>query len=1102
MGLTLLDAGAVQAGAENELGGEGVPLEGVAELVRREVHARGMAPRAATLGRVRTLMAGALELDAEGVNAACERLVREGDLVLAPGGVLAATPLRVVVLTTGRARVFSSLPTGALEARLGVEATRDGVARWVPWVEGMTARVEAMGGVVVATERWTGLDRAPHADDVFLERLDERLTWEGLEKGALEGDGPIQWRALMVAKEGPRWGGKDGVVSGLWRARRATGGWDWAWTSGVGSPAAARFVTVTGDEASRAVFALARRSGSPVRAEVEVEGDEARMTLPVRLPRAEYRYLVLQAAALEPAPGAYPWGMPTASVEPVLALVLDRLGVVVAGDEPEPPEGDGTDDDPDDGEGGTSGDEAVGEASHPELDEPLPELSHMGPLFERLRLTTYRDLLPLEIDGLRNLSGVGRKKVRVLRELRSTALEIMGADGPESEEDVVPEPVDSPYDDLPPDQVLGRLSARERGVLERFEIATIGALRAWLPTARPGSVENFGRRSRDALRERLDALLESGSDDLVFGGPAPQTVHELAGAYLRHLSPEKQEVFQERFVDGKTLEQVGQPRGITRERVRQVVETELALDRPSWGPRAQELLDPLLRVLDEAGGIAPTRRCLAAIAEPPLWAIEVCAALAAVDDVRMEVDPSISTALAHSEFVTFRQDLRAELREWLDGHLELDGLLSIVKDAGLRWPEPDVREVAESWLGVRIDGNKAFLARRPTVATYVNVLHEAGCPLTAAEVAERVRDVDPDLEPSARNAVATFSRTEQVFSYSHGTWIHAACLPFAVEVISDAAQRCMPAIMAADGAAVSARLLLDGLRHEGAVPEGVTPYLLRDAILRTGKARGWRAGTDVAWKDGTISRKSVNAWISEVATDLDQPFAMNDLVGEVAAASGYEPGSIHFQAQTTRSLLGRGDGWFFAAARLFETPEALDEARDLLASRLEPIISSPEKLAKDCPELEPLVTAYGTEVLFAIIRGHSEVVTRIRGRMAWPASLGPHVWDVLHSLPTGLPDVFSAKDLTWSLRAAGGVTGEMIAHHLIAEGVEAGYVTRIGRGWYLNATHPFELQVDCLDLKPEIVRLALGSQDFVRESPARELLNELRVRHHSFRVPA
>ena len=97
--------------------------EALSDLVRAEVHARKHASRAATLSRVARLLAQAAPLDEERLDEICDALEREGDLLLAPGGILYATPTRVVALKKN-ARVFSSIPTRVLAAALGWTSPR------------------------------------------------------------------------------------------------------------------------------------------------------------------------------------------------------------------------------------------------------------------------------------------------------------------------------------------------------------------------------------------------------------------------------------------------------------------------------------------------------------------------------------------------------------------------------------------------------------------------------------------------------------------------------------------------------------------------------------------------------------------------------------------------------------------------------------------------------------------------------------------------------------------------------------------------------------------------------------------------------------------
>ena len=80
-------------------------MEALSEILRGEVHARQHASRAGTLARVARLLAPAFSVDEQRLNDVCDALEREGDIVLAPGGVLYATPTRVVTLKS-TARIF------------------------------------------------------------------------------------------------------------------------------------------------------------------------------------------------------------------------------------------------------------------------------------------------------------------------------------------------------------------------------------------------------------------------------------------------------------------------------------------------------------------------------------------------------------------------------------------------------------------------------------------------------------------------------------------------------------------------------------------------------------------------------------------------------------------------------------------------------------------------------------------------------------------------------------------------------------------------------------------------------------------------------------
>jgi hypothetical protein len=299
-------------------------IEALTDLVRAEVHARQHAPRAATLLRVVRLLAPAVLIEEERLDDICDALEREGDIVLAPGGILYSTPTRAVALKK-TARIFSSVPTRGLAATLGREVSAKGATRTVALVDGLTEAVANMGGAMITPETWAGLDRTPPADAAFLAKLEQRLEWQSLGAGSLEKDGALEWRTWQSTPEGTRW--RHSNEGRLWWARTRFGGHHRAWTAS-GSPSTSPFIELNADDADRARFALLREfAGVSV---LRVERSDLRVTIEVPgwLPRPEYRWLSLHATPAPDSKGAR-WEI-AANAEPqITKLMTERLGLVV-----------------------------------------------------------------------------------------------------------------------------------------------------------------------------------------------------------------------------------------------------------------------------------------------------------------------------------------------------------------------------------------------------------------------------------------------------------------------------------------------------------------------------------------------------------------------------------------------------------------------------------------------------------------------------------------------------------------------------------------------------------------------------------------------------
>jgi len=313
------------------LGAEPQDLAGIADLIRDEVSAHGTCQRAATLRRVARRVTPALALDESLVADVCDLLVREGDAVLGPGGVLFATPLRAVDLGGGCLRIASSFSTRRLTDWIVGTWQVVGTSRTcrVENEERARAAVVAAGGVVLTPGAWACLDRVPPADQAWLDQLDRRLRVVPELPSSLERDEALTWAGCVADAAGVRWRTEASEPSKrLWRARNRWGRWHFAWTQ-AGTPATAAFVSLRQNEAARTTYALAAALGAPVVATATREEKVVLLSVPNWLPTAEYRFLATEGSLLGVDRGTSRWSIPTERSPSVFEVLRKRLGLVV-----------------------------------------------------------------------------------------------------------------------------------------------------------------------------------------------------------------------------------------------------------------------------------------------------------------------------------------------------------------------------------------------------------------------------------------------------------------------------------------------------------------------------------------------------------------------------------------------------------------------------------------------------------------------------------------------------------------------------------------------------------------------------------------------------
>jgi hypothetical protein len=1076
--------------------------EAVCDWVRSEVHARGHAPRAATISRIVRLFGAVPGVDGPRVEEACDALEREGDIVLNPGGVLYATPTRLVAL--GRnARVFSSLPTRVLAQALDCPVASSCASRTVCVTEGLERAVDRLGGVWVSPEAWAGLDRAPVADEAFLARIDERLQWQAVGPGLLDKEGALEWRAWRQTSDGPGW--RQSTEGRLWMARTRYGGRQGAWTAG-GPPSTCPSVLLSPDETDRARFALTRSMGSPLLMQVERGPQFVALSIPGWIPRPEYRWLSLQAHRTE-ADGGPQWQIPVELAQRALTLLGERLGFVAADAHGDPEPEEPTE------HSGTSHDFIESEATPPTdewspLDDDVPVPKALGPLLRTLGVQTYRDLLTIDASKLPDRPGVGRTKAKVVGELivearnRAVAAGILQPSQEVTEATATEGPAPSKaYDDWSPYEALGALTRRAVNILVDCGIETVGQLRSWYRGAKLSRIRNYGRGTHAHLGELLRRLDEEGHEAIVFNGTTPQTVQELGERFLGSLEGEEREVVKLRLVDGLTLEAVGAMFQVTRERIRQMQEVVFSRHRPSWSTRVRQLLEPAMAALAEGGGVILTNRLIALLGSPRVWTVQLALEIAELE-VNIDVIPGITSSLPRPEFDRLRRELRERLADGIEP-LNAHRVHGTFGQLGFSFPAEDLGPMSDAMAGVIIDGEAAFPSRRSIQYLYLKAAMEARGPVSAEEIARRVNELDPSIAATKRSVVAQFRRAGQVLSHSHNRWIHRDNLAVPREVTDALAQTMLSEIKAEGGRSVSVRRLLDRWGKDRTIHPDLTPNVMRDVLIATGEVRGWRAGADVAWLGGEISKITIAKWLDDVAFELEQPFEASELIDEVSERSGYLRDSVLTQVYSGKNdIIPVAHGQFVSVRRVWPSDSAFEAVRKRAEKfALAQPLRSVEAPDTRVPGLEAEIERFGTGVVWGLATKATKAVsTRELGWFMWPTAMGSTLFSVIASVFLSGGGLFRASHLNEWLFSLGS-RSRHVAHNLLKEGTSEGTLVRVGLGWYIDSRLPLARQVELLEGARELRRLALGSQDFVRESPLRLALNEVRARHGMFRVP-
>lgn len=314
----------------------GVPLAGrPAETLRHEVAARGLSTRKVVCDAALTRLAHFGNWDRETIRGVLGDLERMGDVWSAPGGRVAPAPLRLVSLGGGRYGLYGGAPSSRLGSLPGSIEVPAPLQRFLQvsddQQERLSEAVDALGGMLVSVERWTGLDRSDPCGPEWLVQLDSRFQVEKMAPPAWDQESLGEWRSYYpdaaVREQRKRWARPSAErVGSLWRARHANGWWVYAWCPD-GDPATEPSLQLRHEEALRTAFSLDIEAAAPLELSVTA-GDPMELVVDAFLPLPEFRLLNVSGLQREGSErGCYRYEFTPEAWEDVSRLLVERLGI-------------------------------------------------------------------------------------------------------------------------------------------------------------------------------------------------------------------------------------------------------------------------------------------------------------------------------------------------------------------------------------------------------------------------------------------------------------------------------------------------------------------------------------------------------------------------------------------------------------------------------------------------------------------------------------------------------------------------------------------------------------------------------------------------------
>jgi hypothetical protein len=476
--------------------------------------------------------------------------------------------------------------------------------------------------------------------------------------------------------------------------------------------------------------------------------------------------------------------------------------------------------------------------------------------------------------------------------------------------------------------------------LEASDAETIGDVAALLDRGEFVTHSGVGPKSREYLIDELEKIAGLGRDEYLYGERGrPGSIGQMVEQGLEMLDERRRFIARRRIYQGMPYRDISPELDVTAQRVEQLMSEAVSELQWRFGDVARSQLDTLIDALrDDVPIVEVAKAPLYLEDEPDVQAASLVFALrlAGLDTIQCWQDRLLTT-LSCQEMEEWCDSLVNYLQSQTTIHLSVAHMEAWADANGLRYEQDTLMMLAEYAAGADLSDGPVLPSWTYRREIGAEALWRCGGPAETEDIQrelQKLRDQFPEIpDYDGEGLRALLQQHNAVFNVAHGVYIHAANMPPTRRELREAAQWAASKLEG-NSDAVTTHRLLEQMRREATVPEGLTPHLLKTALNRREDVLSL-TNTDLVADRASYEDpgENIDDRIRRVLKNVQRPLSLAELT-DALARFGYADTSISSAVKEMPRVLSWEDKTYLHWSALSVAPDVLQEAKTAAHERL------------------------------------------------------------------------------------------------------------------------------------------------------------------------